>query len=132
MATHDTDRDRSDPSVPAYVLVRTDDLEIGEKILEYVRSVDATLEAYGGEILVQNLPARVLEGEWTGFVTLLRFADREAAERWYDSPAYRAIRHLRQDSSTPTGILVEGVAPGHRSADLAELFGLDRARAEER
>lgn len=111
-------------TVPCYVLVRSADLQIGPDLGRYVRSVDATLEKYGAEILVQNLPARVLEGEWDGFVTLLRFADREAAERWYDSPEYREIRTLRQSTSTPTAILVDGVAPGHTSADLATLFGL--------
>ena len=111
-------------AVPCYVLVRSDDLDAGPDLGRYVREVDVSLEKYGAEILVQNLPAAVLEGEWGGFVTLLRFADRAAAERWYDSPEYRAVRPLRRRSSTPTAILVEGVAPGHRSSDLAELFGL--------
>lgn len=111
-------------AIPAYVLVRTDDLDVGPRIAQYVRSVDESLEEYGAEILVQNLPARVLEGEWGGFVTLLRFADRATAEQWYDSPGYRRIRSLRQESSTPTAIIVEGVREGHRSADLADLFSL--------
>ena len=55
---------------------------------------------------------------------LVRFDSRAAAERWYDSPEYAAVRHLRQRSSTPTAIIVEGVSPGHRSADLADIFGL--------
>jgi uncharacterized protein (DUF1330 family) len=115
----------SQTAIPAYVLVRSDGLAVGPKIAAYVASVDDSLDAHGAEILVQDFPADVLEGEWSGFVTLLRFDDREAAEQWYDSPEYRAIRHLRQESSIPTGILVEGVAPGHRSADLAKIFGLD-------
>lgn len=114
-------------AAPAYVLVRTADLEVGPKIAEYVRSVDESLDKYGAEILVQDLPARVLEGAWSGFVTLLRFRDRAAAERWYDSPEYRAVRHLRQESSAPTAILVDGVRPGHRAAVVADLFGLDPA-----
>lgn len=111
-------------STPAYVLVRSDDLRLTPALGEYVRSVDASLEQSGAEILVQNLPARVMEGSWDGFVTLLRFPDLAAAERWYDSPEYRGIRHLRQESSTPTAIIVEGVGPDHTSADLATLFGL--------
>ena len=36
----------------------------------------------------------------------------EAANAWYDSPGYKAIRHLRQDSTKYTGVLVEaGAAP---------------------
>lgn len=112
------------PTVPAYVLVRSDDLRPGADLLAYVRTVDGSLEQYGAEILVQNFPARVVEGSWDGFVTLLRFEDRAAAERWYDSSEYSAVRPLRTGSSTPTAIIVEGVAPGHRSADLVDLFGL--------
>lgn len=70
---------------------------------------------------MQNLPARVLEGSWDGFVTLLRFADLSAAEKWYDSSEYKAVRHLRQQSSTPTALVVDGVAPGHTSADLPRI-----------
>lgn len=109
---------------PAYILVHTANLNVGPEIATYVRSVDATLDKYGAEILVQNIADRVLEGACPGFVTLLRFADADAAQRWYDSPEYAAIRHLRQENSTPTCILIDGVTPGHRSADLVELFGL--------
>jgi uncharacterized protein (DUF1330 family) len=36
----------------------------------------------------------------------------EAAKAWYNSPGYRAIRHLRQDNAKYTGVLVEaGTAP---------------------
>lgn len=108
----------------AYVLVRSEDLRLTPELGEYVRSVDESLVRHGAEILVQNLPARVMEGEWGGFVTLLRFPDLAAAERWYDSPEYAAVRTLRQQSSTPTALIVEGVEPGHTSADLATLFGL--------
>ena len=111
-------------TAPCYVLVRSADLVIGPDLGKYVRTVDATLETYGAEILVQNLPARVLEGEWDGFVTLLRFDSRAAAERWYDSPEYSAVKPLRQSSSTPTAILLDGVPPGHTSSDLAGIFGL--------
>jgi uncharacterized protein (DUF1330 family) len=36
----------------------------------------------------------------------------EAAKAWYDSPGYRAIRHLRQDNAKYKGVLVAaGAAP---------------------
>lgn len=106
----------------AYVLVRSDDLRPGPDLARYVSEVDATLESHGAQILVQGFPARVVEGEWGGFVTLLRFPSRAAAEQWYDSDAYAAIRGLRQASSRPTGIVVEEVAPGHRSRDLLTML----------
>ena len=108
---------------PAYVLVRSDDLAAGEELRQYVSQVDATLQRYGAEILVQNFPATVAEGEWGGFVTLLRFESLAAATRWYESPEYSAIAPLRRASSSPTAIIVEGVADGHLSSDLLALFG---------
>jgi hypothetical protein len=56
----------------------------------------------------------------------------EAAKAWYDSPAYRAIRHLRMDNAKYTGVLVErawrrvkrGCATG--SAERARNFGTER------
>lgn len=112
---------------PAYVLVRVDDLQLGEDLVRYLRSVDATLERFSARILVQNLPAEVVEGEWPGFVTLLQFEDIDQAQRWYRSPEYQAIQGLRAGSSRSTAIIVEGVTSGHRSADLIGQFGLDRA-----
>jgi uncharacterized protein (DUF1330 family) len=36
----------------------------------------------------------------------------EAAKAWYDSPAYKAIPHLRMDNARYTGLLLEaGFAP---------------------
>lgn len=107
---------------PAYVLVRSDDLRPGPALAEYVRSVDATLEQYDAKILVQDFPAQVTAGTWDGFITLLEFPSLERAQEWYESEEYQAIRHLRVESSTPTEVIVSGVAPGHRSVDLLAAF----------
>lgn len=109
----------------AYVLVRSDDLRMGDDVLRYLRSVDDTLERYGARILVQSLPTEVVEGHWPGFVTLLQFDDLTHAQRWYRSPEYQAIQGLRAGSSNATAVIVEGVSPGHRSVDLIDRFGLD-------
>ena len=111
----------------AYVLVRSDDLRLGDDLLRYLRSVDDTLERYNARILVQNFPAEVVEGEWPGFVTLLQFDDLDQAQQWYRSHEYQAIQGLRAGSSTATAIVVEGVTSGHRSTDLITQFGLDQA-----
>jgi uncharacterized protein (DUF1330 family) len=42
-------------------------------------------------------------------VIVLRFDDREAARRWYDSPEYRELRELRQSGSETEMNLVDGV-----------------------
>ncbi len=45
-------------------------------------------------------------------VFVAEWPSMEAAKAWYDSPAYKAIRHLRMDNAKYTGVLVEsGTAP---------------------
>jgi uncharacterized protein (DUF1330 family) len=39
---------------------------------------------------------------------VLRFATKAAVKAWYDSPEYRAIRHLRTDNTEGTGVIAEG------------------------
>lgn len=112
--------------MPAYVLVRSDHLRPEADLARYIREVDATLERFGGTILVQNFPVEVPLGSWDGFVTLLGFRDVEAAREWYHSSDYQSIRPLRTRCSTPTDVIVDGVGGMHRSADLIGMFGLDR------
>jgi uncharacterized protein (DUF1330 family) len=39
---------------------------------------------------------------------VLRFATKAAAEAWYESPEYQAIRHLRTDNTEGIGVIAEG------------------------
>jgi len=39
---------------------------------------------------------------------VLRFATKAAARAWYESPEYRAIRHLRTDNTEGTAVIAEG------------------------
>ena len=39
---------------------------------------------------------------------MLRFATKAAAEAWYESPEYRAIRHLRTEDTEGIGGIAEG------------------------
>jgi uncharacterized protein (DUF1330 family) len=39
---------------------------------------------------------------------VLRFATKAAARAWYESPEYRAIRHLRTDNTEGAGVIAEG------------------------
>ena len=54
----------------------------------------------------------VMEGPATETVMMIEFRTFEEAKAWYESPGYKAIRHLRQDNAKYTGVLVEaGTAP---------------------
>jgi len=40
-----------------------------------------------------------------------RFRKREEAREWYDSPAYEAIKPIRQSSAKSRILIAEGIAP---------------------
>ena len=51
----------------------------------------------------------LMEGETPGERQIvIRFADRAAAEAWYNSVDYQSILPIRQSSSTATLIIVDG------------------------
>jgi uncharacterized protein (DUF1330 family) len=87
--------------------------------LVYLERVEATFIPYGGKWLVFGHEVEVLEGAWPGSVVLMEFPDIEAARKWYQSPEYQKILHLRTDNAISDLILVEPVGPNFTSADLA-------------
>jgi uncharacterized protein (DUF1330 family) len=65
----------------------------------YIASVAPTIIAHGGEILVAGAGAEAVEGTPGEVTVVLRFPSRDALRGWYDSPEYRAIKHLRTEST---------------------------------
>jgi uncharacterized protein (DUF1330 family) len=88
--------------------------------LEYLEKVEASFQPYGGKWLVLGQHDEVLEGAWPGSVVLMKFPDRDAANAWYNSPAYQEILHLRTDNAVSDMILVDQVAPDFTSAGFAQ------------
>ena len=102
-----------------YAIARLTVTRPGPKLFEYLRQIDATLDAFDGRYLVHGAPIERLEGDWPpGDVIILAFPNRAAAHGWYASPAYQAIKPLRTASAEGDVIFVEGVAAGHRGAHL--------------
>ena len=79
------------------------------------RAVDC-LNKYDVEILAVNESTEVLEGQ-TGHdrLVILRFPSRDEAMRWYNSPEYQSMIHLRLNSVEGTLVMAEGLS----AADLA-------------
>ncbi len=50
----------------------------------------------------------------------MEFPNREAARRWYASPEYREIVHLRTDNAISDLVLVDPVGPQFTSAAWAQ------------
>jgi uncharacterized protein (DUF1330 family) len=79
---------------------------------KYWTSIGPTLEGQPIKLLAGYTPFEVLEGENVLGVFVAEWSSMEAAKAWYDSPGYKAIRHLRMDNAKYTGVLVEpGFAP---------------------
>lgn len=75
---------------------------------EYLAAVGPVLTAHGAENIVIDRDCELLEGSAGQVTVVLRFATKAAARAWYESPEYRAIRHLRTDSTEGTGVIAEG------------------------
>lgn len=78
---------------------------------EYRKQVPATLEKYGGKILVRGGQLQALEGDWQPKrLVVTVFPSLEHARRWYDSEEYRPLKALRMRTARGSLVLVEGVA----------------------
>jgi uncharacterized protein (DUF1330 family) len=77
---------------------------------EYRIRAERIVHKYGGRYLVRGGKADELEGEMkAGRLVILEFPSLVEAERFYHSPEYRNVIHLRQQNSvTHMFLLVEG------------------------
>ena len=77
----------------------------------YVPAVIPILQASGCEVLVADYASESVEGEAGEVTVVLKFASREAAWAWYNSPEYQAIKYLRTDHSEGTAVVVDQWSP---------------------
>jgi uncharacterized protein (DUF1330 family) len=78
----------------------------------YAAGVPETLAPYGGEFVVRGGNPAKLEGSWEARrIIVLRFEDRDHAERWWSSPEYQALVAMRAGWAEVTSILVDGFEP---------------------
>lgn len=72
----------------------------------YLGKVGETLQAHGAEVLVADFESEAIEGDPGHVTVVLKFASKDAARGWFDSPEYQAIIGLRTDNSKGLGVLV--------------------------
>jgi uncharacterized protein (DUF1330 family) len=97
--------------MPAYVVVeiRITDPELYEQVKQQTPPVVA---AYGGKYLARGGHTEALHGDWSPErLVVIEFESIEQARRWYDSPEYRQIRVLRDQSAQVNMVLTEGKSP---------------------
>jgi len=78
---------------------------------KYSEKVPETLAPFDGHFLVRGGKTQTLEGEAPKRIVVIAFESAERARAWYDSPAYAAIKPIRQSAAKARLFIVEGLAP---------------------
>ena len=82
-----------------------------EKMAEYRVWSTRAMQEHGAEVLVRGGEFEVLEGPWTpSRLVVLKFPDRAAARRFYDSETYRQAREIRRHAGIMRMVVVDGPA----------------------
>lgn len=96
--------------MPAYVIA---DIEVSDpaKYEGYRALSPGAIAAYGGRFLSRGGNIQVLEGNWApSRVVVVEFSTAGQAQKFYDSPEYRAARAARAGATNRFNmIVVEGV-----------------------
>jgi uncharacterized protein (DUF1330 family) len=77
----------------------------------YRDEVPKTLMPFGGRYLAVTHTVQAVEGEAPrGTFVVIAFESLEKARGWYYSPAYKAIKPIRQNSTKSRILIIEGIA----------------------
>lgn len=85
--------------MPAYVIGNIT-VKDAQRWAEYRSRVPATLQPWGGELVLRGERRTVWAGVWPHTDTVvLRFATLTSATHWFESPAYQALVPLRSEAA---------------------------------
>ncbi|EAV44571.1 hypothetical protein SIAM614_06823 [Roseibium aggregatum IAM 12614] len=101
-----------------YAVGHLREVAMGPDIVAYLEGIDATLAAFEGHFIIHGGEKHQLEGAFRGDLIVIAFPDREHAEAWYASPAYRTILPLRLRKAVGDVFLIEGVGEDHKATDV--------------
>jgi uncharacterized protein (DUF1330 family) len=98
-------------AAPGYVVA---EVEVTDPVAlkKYGAQAPAIVAAYNGRYVIRGGAVQALEGEPPkGYFVVIAFDSVEKAREWYDSPAYREIRPIRQNATKSRIFIAEGIAP---------------------
>jgi uncharacterized protein (DUF1330 family) len=100
-------------TAPVYLISEADTITDLATIKEYGAKVGDTLAPFNGHyhFIVAGGKAQSLEGEAPQGIVVIAFDSAEQAHAWYDSPAYQAIKPIRQSATKGRMFIVAGIAP---------------------
>lgn len=76
---------------------------------KYGEKMPETLAPFDHHYMVRGGKPQTLEGEAPKGIVIIAFDSVEKAREWYNSPAYEAIKPLRQNAAKTRMFIVEGV-----------------------
>ena len=95
---------------PGYVIAEVSVTD-SATMQKYGEKVPETLADFNHHYVVRSSKTHSLEGEPPNGFVVIAFDSVEKAREWYDSPAYAAIRPIRQRAAKSRIFIVEGLAP---------------------
>ncbi|MFE6860199.1 DUF1330 domain-containing protein [Nocardia sp. NPDC057668] len=104
--------------MPAYAVAHLHDVDVNAGIVEYLKRIDATFTEFEGKFIVHGGEQRAVEGPEDSYVVVVEFPDYQAAQAWYDSPAYQAIVALRTENSVGVAVIADGCGADHVATDI--------------
>jgi|SRR5271155_4308660 len=99
---------------PAYIIaeVEADPAKQANPVdaKRYAEEAPKSLAAFQARYLVRGGNVQTLEGDAPrGYIVVIAFDSVEQARDWYNSPAYEAIKPIRQNTTKSRLLLAEGV-----------------------
>jgi uncharacterized protein (DUF1330 family) len=94
---------------PGYVIAEVEVTDPAT-MQKYGEKVPETMEPFHHHFVVRGGKTQALEGEPPKGIIVIAFDSVEKAREWYDSPAYSAIKPIRQSAAKSRVFIVEGVA----------------------
>jgi len=73
---------------------------------EYILAPDPILAKYGGELIVADDQAEVIEGESTGTNVVIRFESAEKAKDFYNDPDYAEVKKIRHRATSNNKVVL--------------------------
>jgi uncharacterized protein (DUF1330 family) len=95
---------------PAYVIAEVEVTDPAT-MQKYVEKIAETLAPFEHHYVVRGGKTQSLEGEPPKPIVVIAFDSAEKARAWYDSPAYAAIKPIRQSAAKSRIFIAEGLAP---------------------
>ena len=95
--------------MPAFLIATIKGVQDRHGLEQYWAHVGPTFAGSGATPLAVYTPFKKLEGDGPiEGMALIEFPDMAAATRWYESPAYQAVRQYRENAARIEIVLLEG------------------------